>query len=268
VLLPEGGLDVFYVDESTDQDFLVMSAITVPFLRQVEGEWLIRWEEYFDKALAWRRVLQDEFEIPLAKDLNGSKLAAGRGRYFQGKHQLGSRVGCRVMVQALGGTSFLPDASIISVVGTRESKLYGHTRLEAVLYALLQRMRTACEKAKRLGMVFFDEGHGEYRTLYHKARKALPTGSDRGVWAGGSRSRDLPLANFVKDANIKKSQHSQFIQIADLVAYACLARSRSEVGRLTSWQEANVLGSLYDSIPERVLNRKASRWDPQGIVRL
>jgi hypothetical protein len=65
---------------------------------------------------------------------------------------------------ALSRLGFLQDMAIISVVGTRQSALYGHGRLEATLVAMLRRMRTALVRAKpaRQGMIFFDEGHGEY----------------------------------------------------------------------------------------------------------
>lgn len=153
-------------------------------------------------------------------------------------------------------------------MGDRDSNLFGHTKLEAVLYALLQRMRTACAKTHRQGLVFFDEGHGEYRKLYRKARKFLPTGSLYGQWNGQGASRNIPLDNFTKDANIKESEHSFFIQLADILGYSLFLKRKKEIGALTDWQAEKDVGTLYDAVPLRALNTRASTRDPQGIVRL
>jgi hypothetical protein len=70
-------------------------------------------------------------------------------------------------------------------------------------------------RAERIGLVFFDEGHGEYRTLYRRARVFLSTGSERGDWGAGKGTKNLPLPldNFTKDANTKESEHCFFIQL-------------------------------------------------------
>ncbi len=266
--LPSGGIDIFYVDESTDANVLVMSAVAIPFIREVEGTWTVVWEDHLSNIREWRKRLSATHRIPVRKELKAAKLSSGRGRYYLGKHQLQRPAAARAYRNAMSDLAWLPGTSIITVVGTPKSNLYGHTRLEAALYALLQRMRTACAKTNRLGMVFFDEGHGEYRKLYRKARVYLPTGSDQGDWGQGNKSKNIPLDNFVKDANIKQSQHSLFIQLADLVSFAGLAKIRGELKLLAPWQSALDLETLYDAIPVAKLNHYASRKDPLGIVRL
>lgn len=263
-----GGVDVVYIDESMDRYAFAMSAVAVPFLRNVEGTWTFVWEDQFRNVRDWRRRAKANHGVPVRKELKGSKLASGRGRYAFGRHSLARPVAARVYRSLLSDLGFMQDLSIITVVGSRQSNLYGHRRLEALLYALLQRLRTACHKTSRRGMVFFDEGHGEYRKLYRRARVHLPTGSMMGGWGSGALSKNLPLDNFTKDANIKQSQHSFFIQLADIISYAALVKIKSETNTLEPWQAAASLGNLYDSIPVRVLNTFASRSDPQGIVRL
>ncbi len=266
--LNDGGIDVFYIDESGDADVFVMTAVSIPFLRKIEGTWSLVWEDQFENVRNWRRKISHDHKIPVKKELHASKLASGRGRYFMGQHQLRRPDAIRIYRLILGELGFLPESSIITVVGNRESELYGHSKLEAVLFALFQRMRKACEVKKRQGMVFFDEGHGEYRTLYRKARKYLPTGSAYGRWDGGRQSRNLPLDNFTKDGNMKDSKHSFFIQLADLLAYAAFLKVKKEGNLLTGWQQALGAGNLYDAVPTRTLNLRASSRDPQGIVRL
>lgn len=266
--LPPGGLDVCYIDESVDSDLYVMSCVAIPFLRQHEGVWSVVWDDAFQHVRGWRRGLRLAHTIPATKELHGSKLLAGRGRYQSGQHQLSRAAAARAYGFALSTLSFLPDRSIITVTGRPGRSLYGHSRLEAVLFALLQRMRRAAEASQRVGFVFFDEGHGEYRRLFRKARAYLPTGSSRGDWGDGQLTRNLPLENFTKDANFKESHHCYFTQIADLVSYAALLKLRAERGELTDWQQSQAAGALYSMIPTRALNTLASRSDPLGIVRL
>jgi hypothetical protein len=265
--LPAGGLDVWYVDESIDPDVIAMSAIAVPFLRQVDGTWTITWEDQLKNLRDWRRGLSAAHGIPTTKELKASKLVGGRGRYDRGVNQLKPVAAVTAYRWGLANLTFLQPASIISVVAKPHANLYGHTRLTAVLYALLQRMRTATNKLGRVGMVFFDEGHGEYRTLYRKARTNLPTGSALGGWSSGS-TKNLPLANFVKDANFKQSHDCHFTQVADLLSFAVRSKIRGELGLLGQSQQELDVRSLYDVVPLTVLNTRASTTDRQGIVRL
>jgi hypothetical protein len=266
--LPLGGIDIYYIDESIDTDTFVMSAVAVPFIRRVDDNWSIVWNDHFDQMREWKRNLWHDYEIPVQKELKGGKLASGRGRYLRGKHQLQRPEASTVYRAALSSLGFIQSLGIITVVGSYNSNLYGHSRLEAVLYALLQRMRTACKKTQKVGMVFFDEGHGEYRKLYRKALVHLPTGSNRGDWGDGAASKSIPLDNFVKDANTKSSTHSLYTQVADMISYAALLKIRGEQRKLPEWQRELELHTLYDAIPKNSLNVMASTKDPQGIVRL
>ena len=266
--LGTGGIDVFYIDESMDRDTYAMVGIAVPFLRCIEGTWTIVWKDQFDNMRDWRRRARLVSGVPVRKELKGSKFASGRGRYLHGKHQLPRARAAVAYRGMLADLQFLQDEAVISVIGNRGSNLYGHGRLEALLYALLQRMRTACISRKRNGFVFFDEGHSEYRTLYRKAQVFLPTGSMFGGWGTGATSKNLPLDNFTKDGNFKDSRHCFFTQLADLIAYAAFLMAKDEQGRLEPWQNRFNLGALYGSIPHKVLNTRANKKDPLGVVRL
>ena len=191
--LGSGGMDIFYIDESLDASTFVISAITIPFLRQVDGTWTVVWEDQFANIRDWRRRASKNLKLPVRKELKGQKLLSGRGHYKLGKHQFTHDEAMGVYRSLLSDIGFLPDLSIITVVGNRDSKLYGHSRLEALVIALFQRMRMACVRSERIGLVFFDEGHGEYRKLYRKARVYLPTGSNRGDWGKGAASKNMPL---------------------------------------------------------------------------
>ncbi|UCC73028.1 MAG: DUF3800 domain-containing protein [Gemmatimonadota bacterium] len=267
--LESGGIDIFYVDESGTPEIFAFTAIAIPFLRQVEGVWTIVWPDHFEAVKDWRRYALKTHGIPMSKEFHGVKLAAGRGRYRHGKQQFSRKAAAGVYRDLLSRLSFFPEKSIISVVATGGAHLYDKSKWEAALMALFQRMQKACSNTNRNGLVFFDEGHGEFTKLYRRSLIYLPTGSmfPEG-WDGGQQTRNIPMALFTKDGNIKRSHFSYYTQVADLIVYALFLKIGKEQGTLHTWQEQNDLGDLYDQIPLSQLNTRASHSDRQGIVRL
>lgn len=268
MLLKSGGIDVFYIDESHDTKRYVVTAVRIPFLRNIEGSWQIVWDGGLSAAKQWRRAIKDNLHIPTSKELHGVKLAAGRGNFLHGKYNFKKPQAARAYREILLNMYMIPDGSIMSATVKRGGTLYGREQLEAVMYALFQRMRRQCVSNKTNAFVFFDQGHAEYRRLYRMAQVYLPTGSSAGGWAGGP-TKNLPLDMFVKDGNEKNSKLCYFTQAADLIAYAAFLKIKAEDGRLTPWQAANSLGDLYDNIPKNQVNLLVQKSaSPDGIVRL
>ena len=260
MFLRSGGIDVFYIDESNDKTLFAVTAIAIPFLRLVEEKWKIVWPGYLTTAKAWRAAVADELKVPRSKELHAWKLVSGRGNYLYGKRQLSKANAGATYRRLLELAKFVPDDSVITVVGSRGPQMYGHERLERVMYALFQRMRRQCAARDCNAMTFFDQGHNEYRRLYRKAQVYLLTGSRFG------EPRNLPLDMFVKDGNEKNSKHCLFTQLADLISYAALAKLRFEKGVMDQNQQDIGLDSLYDGVPEGMKNLKAGGAD--GIVRI
>jgi hypothetical protein len=269
--LRSGGLDVIYIDESHDNRFYVITAVAIPFIRPNYGDGFnLAWSDHFDGAKRWRRRVKDAHTIPTTKELHAAKLASGRGNFKLGKHNFDKAKATAIYRRILEDVDFIPDASVLSAAAKRGHRLlYGNNRLEAALYAVLQRLRRQCNDRDVNGMVFFDQGHAEYRKLYRQAQVFLPTGSRLGAWEPGKTSRNLPLDMFVKDGNEKDSKHCWFTQLADLIAYAAFMKVKAENGALEDWQERYSLGNLYESVPSRIINKAASGAAPRdGIVRL
>lgn len=84
--LRNGGIDIFYIDESHDNKFYVVSAVAVPFLRMIDNVWTITWKSHFEQARDWRRAVKTKFQIPTTKELHAVKLASGRGNFRLGKY--------------------------------------------------------------------------------------------------------------------------------------------------------------------------------------
>lgn len=254
-------MDVFYIDESHDRHVYVVTAVAVPFLRNVDGVWTFVWPSYLAKAQEWRKGIAKDLKIPTSKELHGVKLMGERGNYIYGTRQLKRFDAGAVYQGILSGVDFLPDDSIITVVGTRGPQMYGHDRLERVMYGLFQRMRSQCRNRGVNAMLFFDRGHPEYRQLYRRATKNLLTGSRYGGM------RNLPLDQFIEDGNEKTAKFCHWTQIADLVAYAAFQKIRFERKEL-EWPQIEIgLQNLYNSLPVAVRNSKAS-GDTDDIVRL
>jgi hypothetical protein len=269
MLLQAGGADVWYIDESYDPQHVAVVAVAVPLIRNIDGKWTFVWLDNLRAVQALRKSLALLHHLPARLELHGVKLASGRGRYFRGKHQY-SRPAAAAVYRWICGQlgTVLQDGSITAVTAVPGSNLYGHTRVEACLYALFQRMQRTSQAKARNGFVFFDGHHGNYRTMFRKAARFLPTGSSLGGWPGGQPSQNMPMDLFVKDGNFKDSKYSHFIQIADLAAYALLMKLRAQRAALKPWQVTGGLGTLYDTIPIAALNTRASRTNPQGIVQL
>ena len=186
--LRPGGLDIYYIDKSHDQNHYVVTAVRIPFLRNSEGMWHIVWPNHLETAKGWRKQIRDDIHIPRNKELHGVKLASSRGHYLQGRHNLKPKQAADAYAAILRDDLIsFPDAGIMSAVASKGKYLYGHDRLEAALYALFQRMRRNCVAEKTNAITFFDEGHPEYRKLYRMAQVYLPTGSALGGWSNGQR---------------------------------------------------------------------------------
>jgi hypothetical protein len=264
MILRNGGMDVFYVDESNDSALYAVTALAVPFLRKTGDMWNIAWPDHLQAAQAWRKRIARDLHIPLSKELHASKLVGGRGRFKFGNRQFERCEAIAAYRSILEWIDFVPDASIITVVGQRGGQLYGHDRLERSMYALFQRMRSQSKARDVNAMTFFDQGHPEYRALYRRARIHLPTGSMLGLG-----QRNAPLDMFVKDANEKTSSECIFTQTVDMIAYAALAKRRHELGLMIPEHQELGLHTLYDCVPRARINTKASFIKPcDGIVRL
>lgn len=266
--LRSGGMDVFYVDESHDRDLYAVTAVAVPFLRNEDGLWNLVWPDHLSAAKEWRSRVSKDLKIPVSKELHGVKLGRGEGNYCFGKRNLTKAQSISAYRDILASIYHITSASVITVVGERGHTMYGNARLQRVMHALFQRMRAQCAARNVNAMTFFDQGHPEYRDLYRQAQVYLPTGSQQGGW-GDKPSKSIPLDMFLKDANEKNSKHCLFTQTADLIAYAAFQKIRSERGMLSPEQKAAGLDGLYDVIPRRILNLRASSQEPKdAIVRL
>jgi hypothetical protein len=266
-LLP-GGIDVFYIDESAKHPLYGASAIAVPFLRSIDGSWKFVWQDYLKAAIDWRRSLSHAFGIRFRQEMHAYQLLKAQGLYLKTWKNLSPAEAVDVYRSALSKLDFLPDSSIISAYATDQSTFAGQSGMGACLLALFQRMRSQCLARKTNALIFFDEGHREYISAFRKAQAYLPTGSALGGWGNGQITKNMHLSMFPKDANIKQSDLSYFIQMADLVAYAARMKIEYEQGGLAQKRVNRGHHQIYDAIPRNVINLRASRKRSDGIAKI
>jgi len=157
MLLKSNGIDIFYIDESYDSNIFIATAICIPFLRNIEGQWSVVWNNQFQASKEFRKHAKANVGIPLNKELHGVKLASGRGNYNKGQYRFSKAQASGVYRKLLRNISYLPEASVMSACAERgQSELYGKHRIEAAMLALFQRMRTKCNADGVNAMAFFD----------------------------------------------------------------------------------------------------------------
>ncbi len=244
--LRDGGMDIFYIDESVKHPFYVASAVCIPFIRNTESGWSFVWGDYLNDATDWRRYLSNNHRIKSRKELHAHELIASKGLYKIGGHNLNPNEAVGLYRDAIGSLDFIPNSSIITCFANDKTSLMGATGIKASLFGLFQRIRSQCGR-NRNGMIFFDDGHLEYINWYRQASKYLPTGSRYGGW-DGQQTKNLPLEMFPKDANIKPSSLSIFLQIADLIAYAARVKLEAENNLLAAKRIKRGHDRIYDSL--------------------
>jgi hypothetical protein len=261
--LRDGGLDIFYIDETEKNPLSVVTSVRVPFLRRVEGEWTFVWADYLAKAIEWRRAISAETGIKYHKELHANELLAHRGLYKKPNNNLRPDEALAVCTMALSTISFLEPASIMTAYATDQTAFMGERRIKAALLGLFQRIRRQCGQ-ERNGLVIFDDGRPEYVTLYRRATRWLPTGSALGGWPGSSLN--LAMDMFPKDANVKSSKQSLFLQIADLVVTAARLKLEYEREILQAKRIGWLHHTIYDALPPETINLAATGKRADGIV--
>ena len=263
--LAPNGIDIFYIDESARYPLSVASCVRIPFLRPNPSNWEFVWDEYLAKATKWRRDLSKQHDIRFREELHGYRILGRKGQYHRTWRNLTHEEAVALYKDALNTLTWLPDQSIMSTLATDKSELMGHKGIFAGLFGLFQRIRNQCGESRN-GIIFFDEGHESYIRLYRMAQIYLPTGSKFGGWKDGKLTKNLPLSMFPKDANIKSSRLSYFIQIADLVSYAVRLKIEHERGQLSAKRVARQHHLLYDALPRAKLNLAATMKRKDAIV--
>ena len=249
---------LYYIDESEGPRYYVRTALGV------DAE---RWNDLFQDTHAWRLELQDRYAVPTGRELHACDLLAGRGKLVRegdADRRLTPEQGAEVFT---GGLRRIEDAARsiggIEVINVclRKSDVRGYERVS--LDRLLNRINTSVAAASRHAFLIFDEGKEEMiARLYHRLRGRNPVPSKYEAWEDGERTKDIPIEKVIGGPAFRSSHSDYLLQMADLIAHALLKQEEEPVPRVERLGVGQAFGIL-----DRALNRRASRRDPQGVVR-
>ena len=249
---------LYYIDESEGPRYYVRTALGV------DAEW---WNDLSQDIHAWRLELQDRCAVPTDRELHACDLLAGRGKLARegnADRRLTPEQGAEVFTE---GLRRIEDAArstggveVINVC-LRKSDVRGYERVS--LDRLLNRINTSVASAGRHAFLIFDEGKEEMvARLYHRLRGRNPVPSRYDVWEDGEPTRNIPIEKVIGGPAFRSSHSDYLLQMADLIAHALLKQEEEPVPRVQRLGIGQAFGIL-----DRALNRRASRRDPQGVVR-
>ncbi len=260
-----------YVDESGDPGSL--TAATPIHLRPSLHYILTgvvmpdtKWQEYLTAMIDIRRSLRNHYGLRMRDELHGTELINPRKGSVYKQMAGGRRQRVQLYRDVLTEvTARMPAIRIINVHLDKLNPAYASSTAPGTDFEerawewLIQRfsnyLRISC--GQDLGMVLADETNEvKIRRVVRKIRVHNQVGS----MYGGSYS--VSVDNIVEDPVMRKSQHSYFVQIADLVSHALYRKLHKK----NSYRKFNV-DRLFD-IVDPVLLKAAARRQPQGIVQL
>ena len=138
-------------------------------------------------------------------------------------------------------------------------KGYEHVSLDR----LLNRINSSAAADGRYAHLIFDEGGEQMvRRLYGRLRSRNPVPSRYETWEDGSPTKDIPLERIIGGPSFRSSHDDDLLQMADLIAHALLKQEEEPSQRVKEFGLHLAFGIL-----DSALNRRASRRDPQGVVR-
>jgi hypothetical protein len=179
-----------------------------------------RWPEVFDDLIAFRRFIRDAFRIPVRAEIKASELIAGKGVFrLLGTSDVERRAIFRLHMTIqpkLGLRAF--------AVVTPKDELFRNRPdadpRDTAWEALLNRLERIMFYDKHPILINHDEGEDAIiRKLARKARRAGTAGS-----RFGTGMLKVPARLLIDDPIPRRSDHSYFIQLADLNAYAAYRR--------------------------------------------
>ena len=248
---------LYYIAESEGPIHYVRSAVGV------DAE---RWNDLYRRVFDWRMRLQEQCAVPLDRELDAGDLLSGRGMLAHccgADHNLTPEHGTQIFLDGLRvietAAKAVGGVDVINVcLRKQDVKRYERVSLDR----LLNRINTSVAAAERHAFLIFPAGTDEAAAhLYHRLRSRNRVPSRYEAWEDGERTKDIPIDRVIGGPVFRSRGSDYMLQMAGLVAHALLEREQPSSGM----EERGVARGFY--VLHRALNRRASRQDPQGIVR-
>lgn len=250
-----------YVDESGDSGmvntpspYFVLTGIVVHELR---------WNEYLDRLVDFRKRMRNKFGLLLREEIHCARMINKPGDLVRIKRN--DRL--TILRNFTAELAAMPDLSIINIVVEKRLKASHYDVTEAAWTMLIQRFSNTMSHRNfsgpanpdERGMVVPDMSEVKKITgILRRMRKYNPVPNMTGHGAG---YRNMMVTNLIEDPYFKESEHSYFIQAADLAAFLLYQKLSP-----SSYARKKGLTNYFDRL-DPILCKVASRTDPQGIVR-
>jgi hypothetical protein len=203
-----------YVDETGDTGDPSLKGASSCFALGCVLVDLESWATAFERILEFRRGIRNSFGVPMRAEIKANYLIRNSGglRDFD----LSPSQRSYIYREHLRLLKTLPAQAFAVVTDKEKTGASGTACLDMTWEMLLQRLERLCTYEKTTVMISHDEGENDMvRKYVRKARRHLTAGAMDG--GGGLRFR---ADKILEDPIPRNSQHSYFIQMADLVAYA------------------------------------------------
>lgn len=206
-----------YVDESGDTGLVGSPTKYFCLSGLVFHE--LRWHETLEAVIDFRRYLKATFGLKLREEIHAAHYIHKPGALSR----VAKSIRLKILREIIDFQSGLPDVSIINVVVDKTGKSPTDDIFEIAWTTLIQRFHntishknfTGPQNPDDRGMLIVDQTDEiKLRNLTRKMRRYNPIPS----MFGGS-SLAIPITTLVEDAVHRNSQHSYFIQLADVNAY-------------------------------------------------
>ena len=246
---------LYYIDESESPRCYVRTALGV------DGE---RWNDLVRRFQDWRQEIEQSYAVPTDREMHACDLLAGLGRLASSggaDHRLSPQQwadvftgGLRVVEEAANS---IDGVEIVNVC-LRKPDVKGYERVS--LDRLLNRINTSVAAADGHAFLIFDEGREEMvARLNHRLRSRNPVPSKYELWEDGEAHQEHP----------HRERHRRPL-LPKLPLRLAAPDGRPHRPRPPEEQSPRVERLGIDrafGILNRALNRRASRRDPQGVVR-
>jgi len=248
---------IYYIDEADGHTCYVRSALGV------DAE---RWNSLHERIENWRYAMAGDYNVPTTRRLHAGDLLARRGnlvRIDNTGRRLTPEQGAEIFMDGLRiieNDNWRGGIEVINVC-LRKADVKDYERVS--LDRLLNRINTSVKADGRYAhLIFDDDGEWLVEQLYRRLRERNPVPSRYEAWEDGAPTKDIPLERIIGGPSFRNPQDDDLLPMADIIAHALL-KQEEEPSRTVRELGLHLAFGILDD----VLNRNASRSDPQGVVR-
>ena len=251
---------LFYVDERGDiglrnspSRYFVLSGLVLHELV---------WLRMLESVIEFRRELRARYGLKLREEIHAGHFLHKPGDLAR----IAKSLRLRLLRDVIDFQATLNDINIVNVVVDKRGKAPDYDVFEMAWKCLVQRFHDTISRQnfpgpknpQDYGLLIVDRtDEQKLRALTRRMRRYNPIPA-----RGGGGYRHVLLDTLVEDAIHRDSNHSYFLQLADVNAFF-LYQKLDPAADVAKKGARNYFDRL-----DRILCKKASRTDPQGVVRL